>query len=151
MAGQAKPVKDDEWEDVWDDVPDSPAPSTVVAAPTVEPETEESMLSKGWHMLSDPLTTAPSRFARSISADIDQPVNEDYNYFTGLKARAKGFFAGATEGAGDLLSSLTSPINLATAALSGGSSLAGKTGLTSIANAASMGAKGAGALTAAHG
>lgn len=165
-AGQKAVVKDDEWEDVdgWEDIPTpaiTPAPSPVVA-PQETPDTEEGMLSKSWHMIADPLTDAPSRFARSVSEQMTDPRNSLFgmqetgkggfhDYMANTLAKLRGFEAGAVEGVGDLVSGLTSPLNIATTLLSGGSSVAGKAGLTSIANAAKTGAKASGALTATHG
>jgi hypothetical protein len=66
-------------------------------------------------------------------------------------ASIEGFGAGALQGIGNLLSGLTSPLNIATTALTAGSGLAGKAGLEGIAEALSLGSKIAAAPTMAHG
>jgi hypothetical protein len=131
----------DDWEDItdWEDAPEQP----VVNTPTPE---QPSMLSSAWDAISSPLWEGPSRFAKSVS-EYMQPSNDA----SPLQASLQGFAQGATEGVGDLLSSFTSPIDLATTALSGGSSMAMKAGLPAIAKGLSMGGKAAGGLTALHG
>lgn len=170
MAAGSKPVtKDDGWEDVgdWEDAPaatvtPTQTPSPVTVTPPPQGDTEEGWLSKGWHMLSDPITDAPSRLARTTSEWMTDPRNALFgmqetgqggfhDYMANTLAKLRGFEAGAVEGAGDLVSGLTSPINLATTALSGGAGYAAKAGLPTVAKAAGVVAKGAGALTAAHG
>lgn len=110
---------------------------------SVEPE--QSTLSKVWHKASDPLWEGPSRFGKQVSESITTPkLNNSY-------PRLKGFIGGASQGLGDVLSGLTSPINLAMMLGSGGSSIAGKYGLETIASALSGASRGAGALMAGHG
>jgi hypothetical protein len=132
----------DDWEDItdWEDEPVQP----VVNTPAPQ---QPSMLGGMWDAISSPLTTLPSEFAKGVADYIDRPSLER----SPMRARIEGFGAGAIEGVGDLLSSLTSPIDLATTALTGGSSLALKKGLPQIAKLASMGGKAAGGLTALHG
>lgn len=110
-----------------------------------------SFFTKAWHAISDPLTDAPSRFARAVGDYIDQPSNEDDTYWSGVKARAKGFTAGALQGAGDLVSGFTSPLNLATTAATMGSSGALKAGLPTIAKGLSLGSKALAAPVILHG
>jgi hypothetical protein len=55
-----------------------------------------------------PLTDAPSRMARDFSRDVDRRPEENV-----WLARGKGFLRGAAEGAGDVLSDMTSPASLA--------------------------------------
>jgi len=142
MAQQ--PQDDWEVEDEWEVVD---TPSSTVKPPTVTTPEQPGMLSRAWHTLSDPLTDAPSRFAKGVADYIDSPsLNR-----SPTMARIKGFGAGAIEGIGDMASSLTSPINLGTAITTGGNSMALKAGLPRIAQAMRVGAKGAGALTAGHG
>lgn len=121
---------------------------------------EPSMLSKALDTISEPLTDAPSRFANTVSqymTDPNQQIMQEtgqggmHDYFANTLAKLRGFEAGAVEGVGNLASSLTSPINLATTALTGGSSMAAKAGLPAIARGLLLGAKGAGLLTAGHG
>lgn len=92
---------------------------------TPKPEPKKGWLSRAWDTISSPLTDAPSRFAKSVADYIDNPQGEG-GFFHGLAA-------GATQGAGDVLSSLTSPVNLALALASGGESLAAKAGLSEVA------------------
>lgn len=124
-------------------------PEPVVDTPVV-PE-DKGWLRKGWDAISEPITDLPSRFARQVSDYIDQPVSRDDTYLSGVLARGKGFVAGATEGIGDAVSGLTSPLNLATAIASGGSSLAASAKLPTIAKGIGSVAKIAGGLTALHG
>lgn len=53
----------------------------------------------------DPLWKGPSRAASSMADWIDPPAGEG--------GRMRGFMAGATQGAGDVLSGMTSPISIA--------------------------------------
>jgi hypothetical protein len=98
--------------------------------------------------LSEPLTTAPSRGARMISPYIQDP-NADPTQQMFLVPRA--FLAGATEGAGDVLSNMTSPINLSAMALTGGSSAAARAGLPAISQGLRTGSRVLAAPVAAHG
>jgi|SRR5215471_4476018 len=130
------------------DLSDFPDVSDFPDKPTVKPG---GLISRTWHAISDPLTDAPSRFAKSVADYIDQPVNADDSYLSGLRARAKGFAAGATEGLGNIASSLTSPLSLATIGLGGAEYAAGKTGFSTLANAANFANKVVGAPLVAHG
>jgi len=56
-------------------------------------------------MLIDPLTDAPSRVTRKLGDFIDDPIQGDRGF-------VRPFIAGALEGAGDLVSSATSPTSL---------------------------------------
>jgi hypothetical protein len=105
------------------------------------------MLGGIWDAISQPLTTLPSEFADTIANYIDRPSLER----SPLRAQIEGFGAGAVEGLGDVISGLTSPIDLAITALTGGSSMAMKAGLPAIAKGLSIAGKGAGGLVAAHG
>ena len=122
-----------------------------VEQPKPEKTEDKGWLSKAWHTISDPLTDIPSQIGRQLATDITTPVNEDESYLSGVKARAKGFVGGALEGLGGVVSGLTSPLNLATTALTGGSSLAEKQGLSSIAKALNLGSRVTGLPTAIHG
>jgi hypothetical protein len=133
----------DDWEDVSDWEDDTRPTLTVPSAPKQQP----SMLGGIWDAISQPLTTLPSEFADTIANYIDRPSLER----SPLRAQIEGFGAGAIEGLGDVISGFTSPIDLATTALSGGSSMAMKAGLPQVAKLASMGGKAAGGLTALHG
>jgi hypothetical protein len=104
----------------------------------------EGFLNRAWNAISEPLTEAPSRFADTIANYIDDPNAADRGYF-------KPLLAGAVEGIGDLASSMTSPIDLATTALTAGSGIAAKRGLGTIANLARRGAQATGIPMIAHG
>jgi len=55
--------------------------------------------------LFDPLWEGPSRAGRNIANRIDPPAGEG--------GRLRGFLAGSMEGAGDVLSDMTSPLSIA--------------------------------------
>jgi hypothetical protein len=108
---------------------------------------EQGWLSRAWHAISEPLTDAPSRVGNRFADSVDSPsLNR-----SPTMASIEGFGAGALQGIGNLLSGLTSPLNIATTALTAGSGLAGKAGLEGIAEALSLGSKIAAAPTIAHG
>jgi hypothetical protein len=92
----------------------------------------ESLLSKIWEKVNTPLTDLPSRVAGKLADKIDQR-SLDENPFM---AKVKGFFAGATQGAGDVASSLSSPLNLALTAAGGAGELAAAKGFNRAAGAA---------------
>src|SRR4030095_3325935 len=154
---QQKPV--DDWEDVddWQDV-STPAPNTPAVQPVEEPE-PSGFFSRAWHAVSDPLTDAPSRFARSIGDYIDQPSLATSptgeggigDYLRERAAMVKGFGAGAMQGVGDLVSGFTSPLNIATTLATGGASTAAKAGLPQIARGLSLGSKALAAPVILHG
>ena len=116
------------------------------AAPTVD-ESDPGLASKAWHMLADPLTDAPSRFAHQVSDYITTPHADQ----SMMGSMARGFLGGATQGLGDVASSMTSPMNLATTIASGGASLAAGAEMPMVARGLSMVGKAAGGLTALHG
>lgn len=70
-----------------------------------------------------PLTDLPSRAAGSVADMIDRPRLPQTPYPVVNKANAmlNGFVAGATQGAGDILTGYTSPFSLATLGLGGAS------------------------------
>ena len=124
---------------------------------------EESFLNKAWKGISEPLTDLPSRVASSVAGYIDKPQLPS-EYFdpesnlgsieqlgNRLAAMNRGFSAGATQSIGDILTSLTSPLNLGTALLSGGTSLAARAGLPAIAKVLNLGIKAGGAGMGLHG
>ncbi len=100
-----------------------------------------------WQRANAPLTTVPSQFAKSVGDVIDTRHLDDSVFGSQLR----GFGAGALQGVGDLVSGLTSPVNLATTLLTMGQGTAAKMGLGTIAKGLGYGAKAAGALTTAHG
>jgi hypothetical protein len=103
-----------------------------------EPERDKGFLGS----LLEPTTDLPSRFARSVSKYIDPQRS-----VTGPRAYTSAFI----ESLGDVVSGLTSPLDLALTATTGGASLARKAGLESIAKAAAYGTKGLSAPIAAEG
>lgn len=115
-------------------------------APQTPPE-EPSLLSKLYHGITEPITTLPSDIGSKIAQDVTEPHLND----TRFDAIANGFFGGGIKGLGDLVSGMTSPVNLATAILSGGSSIARKSGLEAIASALNTAARVSGAPMAIHG
>lgn len=75
---------------------------------TVDTSPRKSLLSR----MFTPLTDAPSRMAGDITSAMDTAPTENP-----LLARLKGFGMGAIEGAGDVVSGMTSPVSLATMAI----------------------------------
>lgn len=160
MANRQSVAQPNDWIDIgdWEDIP-SPAPINTPQVNTPAPTEQPSTLSNIWHGISDPLWEGPSRFAKSIGDYIDQPSMATsptgqggiHDYLAGVNARMKGFGAGALEGAGDLASSFTSPMSLATLGLGGTEAAAAKTGYPQIARLANIGQKIAAAPMIAHG
>ena len=104
-------------------------------------------LSSAWHAISDPLTDLPSRIAK-VGADwMDAPSLET----SPTMARIKGFGAGALQGLGDVVSGMTSPINIATAGAGALEKSALLEGIPQLARLANIGGRVAGGLTSAHG
>lgn len=102
------------------------------------PQTEEpGLLSKITDFATKPLLTFPSTLASEEANRIDQP---SLTRSPGM-ARLQGFGAGALQGLGDLVSSLSSPVNLATGLLSGGSGIAEKQGFDGLASGLNTGAR----------
>lgn len=146
MASRQQVV--DPFEKGWEDVdPNEPGWQDVGVPKAQNAPPQPGLMESMWDAISQPLTTLPSEFASGIANMIDQPSLER----SPLRAQIEGFGAGAIEGLGDVISGLTSPIDLATTALTGGSSMAMKAGLPAIAKGLSMGGKAAGGLVAAHG
>lgn len=109
----------------------------------VPDSSEPGMLSRAWTALNEPLTTAPSRAGRAVS---------EYVNPAGESGSGLSYYGGkAAEFTGDLLSGLTSPLNVGTAALTGGAGLAGRAGLATLARALSLGARTAAVPVAAEG
>jgi len=116
--------------------------------PQLDLQPQEGIISRGWRMLSEPLTDLPSRAARAVSDKVSGLRRTTDNP---LLAGFIGAVEGGLEGLGDVVTDFTSPINLATAAATGGSSVAAKRGLTTIANTLGRTGQAAGALTAGSG
>ena len=124
----------------------------VPAQPIEQPTTEENKPSNFaldiWNRLSEPLTDAPTRFAKSVSDYLTDPNMYSHQPYI---APLMGFLGGATEGVGNVLSSFTSPINIvATAATMGEEPLA-KAGYEGIARALNLTGKATGIPVMAHG
>jgi len=148
---QLQPISKPSPEPIVDtSLPEYAKPTPIVAES--EPEDDRGFFGKTWSALSEPLTDLPSRFARQVSESVTMPSPEaDDSYLSQLAARAKGFAGGAIEGIGDLVSGLTSPINLVTTALTAGQGTAIKAGLPQIARAMNIGAKISAVPGAIHG
>lgn len=110
---------------------------------------EISQAKRYWDEMNAPTTDVTSRAARSFSEKGLQPLRK--NVEDPFLASVMGFQEGALEGAGDLVSSLTSPLNLIAALLSGGSSIGAKAGLPALGRALGIGGRIASAPVAAHG
>jgi hypothetical protein len=109
-------------------------------AESYAPETPEepSTLRKAWDFARTPLTTAPSDAARVGADAIDQRSLDDNEPIAGFipKGMLKGFAAGALQGAGDLVSAMTSPLDLALTLTGFGGAAAGRRGALGISQAA---------------
>lgn len=111
-----------------------------MSAPVSAEPPKKGWLSSAWDTLTEPLTTAPSELASGIANRIDTPDADSTGSFWDInKARLKGFAAGATEGVGDVVSSLSSPLSLATIGLGGAEAAAAKSGMRSVAKLANIG------------
>lgn len=116
-----------------------------------------------WDRISSPLTDLPSRVGRNMANVMDpNTVEENYlspdNPLSGIETFGRGvnknirqFLAGSTEGTGNLLSSMTSPIDLGAAVLSGGSSMAGRAGYKGLSSGLRALSGAMSAPVAAHG
>lgn len=137
MAARIIQPAGDEWQDtgeVWEDVPEEPV---------VE---ERGMVGRAWDALNKPLVDLSPAASRAANF-IDEPSLDD----TPASAGWKGFAAGAIQGLGDVVSGLTSPLELGLAAASGGSSLAAKRGLSGVAKGLAATEGLLGAAESAHG
>jgi hypothetical protein len=123
------------------------------------PPAEPGFLSKVYHAVSDPLTTAPSRLASHI-VDLDKADNPDVGMkgdnswsdtFKKLKAQMAGGNQGSLQAVGNLVSGLSSPANIAMTAATMGGNLAANAGYTGVANALSLATKAAAAPGMIHG
>lgn len=145
---------DDEWEVIDEgsgddefEIIEEPAP---VQQPIQKPKPQLLGLDEPvkaeptlWEKLDTPLTDLPSRVAKVGADKIDEPeLNSSF-------PRLKGFAAGALQGAGDLFTRMTSPLELGMALASGGASIARRGGLSGLSRgleAANMALSGAEAL-----
>lgn len=64
-----------------------------------------------WDWLTSPMTDAPSRFAKGVG-DMISPANQEGSML-------RGFLSGAAEGAGNVVSDMTSPLGIASLASGG--------------------------------
>ncbi len=124
----------------YQDLVDEPG----VVTPEVSPSgRREGILGK----LTQPLTTAPSRFAESIAGAIDEPALERGVW----PARVRGFGAGAIQGIGDLISGLTSPLDLSLLATTGGATATARRGLTGATKALNVATRAGGGAVGLEG
>lgn len=105
----------------WTPVPEAPAAAagwTPVAEPATFSTTNEkdeqgnavvSGVGKVWNTLNTPLIPQIADAAHAIAAHIDAPALDRSETI----AHIRGFFSGATEGAGDLAAGMTSPVGIA--------------------------------------
>lgn len=120
---------------------------------------EPSMLSKIWERVNEPLTDAPSRAARWLGenlrpdwADSVQQTANDYVPGLGTAmAMGEGFARGSLEGAGDVLSSFTSPLSVGLTAATLGGNLAGSAGYQGLSRIGLGLARAGGTGMAGHG
>jgi hypothetical protein len=105
-----------------------------------QPEDDRSLAGKAWDAAFTPLWEAPKRWGQEASkAVLDrtgsnlayQPKGDNSweDWWKTKNQQAIGFGAGAMEGIGDVVTSFSTPADLAEMALSGGSYLAGKSAL----------------------
>jgi len=129
-------------------------PSPVVSgssstAPNTPPQSRGfyESFSEQFEPWTEPLTDYFSRSAKKSADIIDSPrLNR-----SPFEAQVSGFTAGATEGLGKVLDSMTSPVNLAMELATLGKGAATKAGLKTVARALNYGVKGLGAATATEG
>jgi hypothetical protein len=120
---------------------------------------QQTGFQRDWKTATTPLTTKPAEWGRNISDIITNPTlatsatgEGGLRDFAAINtARMKGFYGGMLEGAGNVVSEMTSPLNLLTMGLGTGEYAAGKLGLTQIARALGYGTKAASAPFAIHG
>jgi hypothetical protein len=156
-ANQQVIPSQDDWEDVdWEDVtapkvaPSVPIQQTNPALTdrnSPEFQGDSNPLVRGWHAISDPLTDIPSRIAKSVGDYIDSPSLTR----SPMAARVQGFGAGALQGLGDVISGMTSPINIATMGAGALEKSALLEGMPQLARMTNIGGRVAGGLTASHG
>jgi len=103
--------------------------------------------------LTEPSWTGPSKFMGSIANYLDRP--ESYmnlpQPFQKPAAMLHGFAAGGLQGVGDLISGLTSPLDLALGATTGGMGAAARRGLTGTYRALKGATRAGGAAVGAEG
>ncbi len=124
------------------------------------PVEQPGMLSRAWHAISEPLITAPSRWGSQLEQYLTDPNQQImhptgqgglHDYLAERLQMGRGFIGGAAKGFGDVVSGLSSPINLGAALMSGGSSMAESAGMPALAQGLGLAEKGTMGLMAAHG
>ena len=124
-------------------------PSASPQIPQTPPQTQ-----KGWlDRLVDPLWEAPARWGREIADTFSQRVPRSNTGIAPIDWAANKIQdaqIGAIKLGGDIISGVTSPADLAAAALTGGAGLAVRSGLRG-ANLLRRGAQAASAIPVAHG
>ena len=112
------------------------------ARETGEAPEQESLLGKVWRKANEPLTSVGEKVGKAYGDFVDNPSTtlKEIDAFgeplAKLGAQARGFAAGAAEGAGKLFDNLTSPLNLALTATGIGGEVAGAKGSLGISRAA---------------
>lgn len=137
------------YEMPWDGEGD---PSTLDKKQYAWEQDNKGVGQKAWEWANQPLTDLPSRAAKAGADKLDTPTSEEpwRIPFTG-GATWKGLGAGLLEGAGDVGTSLTSPLSLALLASGGGAEAAAAKGFGGTARALSTVEKGANATLGLHG
>lgn len=102
-----------------------------------------------WEKLNSGLTDLPSRAGKAVAGSLWR-YGESEAGKGALGSLARGAAAGS-EAVGDITSSLTSPISLGLAAITGGTGIAARTGARGIAEGLNTVTRGAGAAQMAHG
>lgn len=111
--------------------------------PPVEPQ-KEGFLSKAWNFANKPLIDT-TKYMRSAADWYDDPMRAEN------RGTIRPFMAGALEGIGNTVGSMTSPLNLATMTAFGGSGQAAKYGYQGAARGLSLLGKGLSVPFIAHG
>lgn len=108
--------------------PVAQSPAGAIPPQNNAPPDDRGFFRKAWDFANKPLTTFPSEVGRGIGSRIDQPSTNR----SPLEANVEGFFAGAAQGAGDVMSNFTTPINLGAMLAGGGAKAAAGAGLPNI-------------------
>lgn len=111
-------------------------------------EKPKNFIHQAWDKLSEPLWEGPSRLGKSFSDYITDPSlysNQPYS------AQAMGFLGGAAEGAGNVLSGFTSPINLAATLATAGEAPLARMGFSTAARGLNLLGKAVALPVMAHG
>lgn len=96
---------------------------------------EQGTFGRAMEVARTPLTDAPSRAADFVANKIDEPSLDR----SPLRAKLEGFAAGATQGVGDVLTQMTSPLDLALTALGLGGAKFAARGAQGLSRAARSG------------